>query len=465
MQHLTQTLHKQQAAFAAQPYPSYAERRHDLLQLKAFLKDHTEAIVSAISADYGHRSRHETLFGDVAPVLQAIDHALKHLKTWMKPQRRSVDWLNFMGAKNRVLAQPLGVVGIIVPWNFPINLSFMVLVDVIAAGNCAMVKMSENSRHLAQLLIERSPKYFDVNKLSFFDETGGVGVAFSQLKFDHLVFTGSTQTGKAVMAAAASNLCPVTLELGGKSPALVCEDFPLRKAVERIMFMKCFNAGQICTDVDHVYVPHHSVKAFASLAQEVVQQRFADLDSPDFTSIIDDRSFQRLVDALQEAQSQGATLVQLLPGKPWDAQTRKIAPHVVLNAPPSCALLTREIFGPILPVLAYTHIDEAVASINAAPHPLAFYPFSNDAAVVQHLITHIRSGGVCVNDAVFHTAQHDLPFGGVGDSGMGHYHGRAGFEAFSHMRAVLYQSAFSGMRFMWPPYRQFANKYLAFLLK
>jgi coniferyl-aldehyde dehydrogenase len=462
---LKQALHRQRVANLAQPYPSESARRADLQKLKALVHDNAKAIVQAISADYGHRSKHETLLAEVVPVIQGVDHALKHVKQWMKPQQRSVDWRTFFGAKNLVMPQPLGVVGIIVPWNFPINLSFLVLVDAFAAGNRAMVKMSENSRHLTRLLMDIAPRYFNTDKLAFFEETGGVGVAFSSLKFDHLVFTGSTQTGKLVMAAAAQNLCPVTLELGGKSPAVVCPDFDVRTAAERILFAKCFNAGQICTDVDHVYLPQASVNDFVQMAQEIVLKRFSNLDSPDYTAIIDDRAFQRLVDALHEAQAQGATLVPLLPGPPWDARTRKMAPHLVLNMPPDCALATREIFGPVLPVIAYTELDSVVQRINAAPHPLAFYPFSNRRHIVDDLVMRVMSGGVGVNDALFHAAQHSLPFGGVGESGMGHYHGYDGFVTFSKMRPVFYQARLSGMRFMWPPYRQLADRYLKFLLK
>ena len=214
-------LQRQRDAYFTEPVRHLAERRADLRQLKAFIRDNKDELVAAINADYGHRSAHETLFTEIFPVIDAVDHTLKHLKQWMKPQRRQIDWRNFLGAKNRVIPQPLGVVGCIVPWNFPINLSFMPLIYIFAAGNRAMVKMSENSRHLARLLIEKIPAYFPPEKLSFFNETGDVGVQFSQLKFDHLMFTGSGQTGRAVMAAAAKNLCPVTLELGGKSPAIV----------------------------------------------------------------------------------------------------------------------------------------------------------------------------------------------------------------------------------------------------
>ena len=462
---LQDTLKRQRAAYFAHPYPSFDERRADLLKLKDFIRDNREAIVAAISADYGNRSRHETLFAEIFSVMDGVDHTVKHLKNWMKPQRRGVDLKNFLGASNRVIPQPLGVVGAIVPWNFPINLSFSGLIATFAAGNRSMVKMSENSRHLAKLLIEKCPTYFPQDKLAFFDETGGVGIEFSKLPFDHLLFTGSGATGRAVMAAAAANLCPVTLELGGKSPAIICDDFPLRKAAERLLFVKYFNAGQICTTVDHAYIPAGKVDEFTAMAKNIVTERYPRLDTPDYTSMIDERSFQRVVAALKEAQERGATLVQLIAGPAWDAVTRKIAPHIVLNAPPDCALRTREIFGPVLPVIAYRTIEEPIQAINDGPRPLALYPFSNDKALVHHLLHHVMSGGVSVNDGLFHVGQHDLPFGGVGDSGMGHYHGHEGFVTFSKMRPVFYQAPFSAIKFLWPPYGKFATKYLNYLTK
>ncbi|MDQ2778552.1 MAG: aldehyde dehydrogenase family protein, partial [Pseudomonadota bacterium] len=252
---LTTALARQRQAHLAHPFPSLGERRGDLRQLARFVQDHRQAIVDAISADYGHRSAHETLMAEVAPVLGAIRHARHHVGRWMGRQRRGVDRLTYGLASNHVLPQPLGVVGVIVPWNFPLNLSFEPLSAIFAAGNRAMVKMSENSRHLAALLIERVPAYFPPEKLQFFDETGSVGVEFSKLPFDHLLFTGSGTTGRAVMAAAAQNLCPVTLELGGKAPAIVCDDFNLQTAADRILFVKYLNAGQICTTVDYAFVP------------------------------------------------------------------------------------------------------------------------------------------------------------------------------------------------------------------
>lgn len=462
---LEATLELQRAAYFAHPVPSLDERRADLLKLQAFIRDQREALVQAVNEDYGNRSRHETLFTEIFTVIDGVDHVLKHLKKWMRPQRRSVDLRNFLGASNRVIPQPLGVVGAIVPWNFPINLSFTGLIYTFAAGNRAMVKMSENSRHLAQLLIEKIPAYFPRNKLVFFDETGGVGIEFSKLKFDHLLFTGSGQTGRAVMSAAAQNLCPVTLEMGGKSPAIVCPDFPLRTAAERLLFVKLLNAGQICTTVDHLYLPQGKTNEFVALAKQIVTQRYASLESPDYTSIIDERAFNRLTQALDETEALGATLVQLIPGKKWDATTRKIAPHLVLNPAPNSILRTREIFGPILPVLEYSTLEEPIAAINNGPRPLAIYPFSNDQTTIAMLLERVMSGGVSVNDALFHVGQHDLPFGGVGESGMSHYHGYEGFVTFSKMRPVFYQARWSAIKFMWPPYGKFATKYLDFLCR
>ena len=462
---LDAALDLQRAAYFAHPVPSYGERRADLLKLQAFVRDNKDGLVDAVNADYGNRSRHETLFTEIFTVIDGVDHVLKHLKKRMKPQRRSVDLRNFFGARNRVVPQPLGVVGAIVPWNFPINLSFTGLIYTFAAGNRSMVKMSENSRHLARFLIEKMPAYFPREKLAFFDETGGVGVEFSKLKFDHILFTGSGQTGRAVMAAASQNLCPVTLEMGGKSPAILCEDFPLQKAAERLLFVKLLNAGQICTTVDHLYLPKGKTAAFVTIAKEIVSKRYPLLASPDFTSIIDDRSFARLTAALETAQAGGATLVQLIPGPRWDAASRKIAPHLVLNAPADSALLTREIFGPILPIIEYSSLEEPIRAINSGARPLAIYPFSNDSQTIQTLLERVMSGGVSVNDGLFHVAQHDLPFGGVGESGMGHYHGFEGFVTFSKMRPVFYQASFSALRFMWPPYGKFATKYLDFLTK
>lgn len=461
---LQDALTRQRAAVRAAPVRGEAARRADLHALARFVRENADALCEAISRDYGHRSPHETRLAEVLPVLQEIDHALKHLRSWMKVQRRGIDHLAFGLANNAVIPQPLGVVGVIVPWNFPLNLSLVPLVAIFAAGNRAMVKLSEHSRHLAALLIARSPNYFPPEKLQFFDETGDVGVAFSRLPFDHLLFTGSGATGRAVMAAAAANLCPVTLELGGRSPALVCDDFDLRTAAERILYAKCLNAGQICITVDHVFVPRARLQDFIDLARRIVPERYADLASPDYTSIIHTSAYQRLTRALDAAQAQGATVIPLLPGAARDDAAHRLAPHLVIDAPADSELMQREIFGPILPVIAYDSVDEVVATINAGPRPLAFYPFTHDRARLAHLLDHVMSGGVSVNDVLLHVAQADLPFGGVGESGMGHYHGREGFETFSKLRPVFHQSRFALTHLLYPPYRGRFEQLVKFLM-
>jgi len=461
---LEDTLTRQRAAVRAAPVPDEAARRADLQALKRFVRENADALCEAISRDYGHRSPHETRLAEVLPVLQEIDHALKHLRSWMKVQRRDVDRIAFGLASNQVIPQPLGVVGVIVPWNFPLNLSLVPLVAIFAAGNRAMVKLSEHSRHLAALLIARIPDYFPPEKLQFFDETGDVGVAFSKLPFDHLLFTGSGATGRAVMAAAAANLCPVTLELGGRSPALVCEDFDLRTAAERILYAKCLNAGQICITVDHVFVPRARLQDFIDLARRIVPERYADLASPDYTSIIHTSAYQRLTRALDAAQAQGATVIPLLPGPARDDAAHRLAPHLVIDAPADSELMQREIFGPILPVIAYDSVDEVIAAIHAGPRPLAFYPFTHDRARLSHLLAQVMSGGVSVNDVLLQVAQADLPFGGVGESGMGHYHGREGFQTFSKLRPVFHQSRFALTHLLYPPYRGRFEQLMKFLM-
>ena len=462
---LNAALATQRQAYHDAPMPTLAERRADLLSLARFLKENRQAIVDAISADYGHRSPHETLLTEMGPALAAIRHASKHLRTWMRPQRRGVDRLTYGLASNRLIPQPLGVVGIIVPWNFPLNLSFVPLSAVLAAGNRAMVKMSENSRHLARLLIERIPAYFPPEKLSFFDETGDVGIEFSRLPFDHLLFTGSGTTGRAVMATAAQILCRVSLDLGGKAPAVIAEDYNLRLAAERILFVKYLNAGQICTTVDHAFVPRGKVQEFVRLALDIVPRRYPRLDSRDYSSIIDKRAYSRLRAALDEAQTCGAVVIPLLPGPTFDDAQHRIAPHIVIDAPADCELMQREIFGPILPLISYDSIDEVMARINAGPRPLALYPFSNDQALLDRLIEQVMSGGVSVNDALMHVGQDDLPFGGVGESGMGHYHGVEGFNTFSKLRPVFHQSRWATTKLLMPPYSRLADRLLSFLVR
>ena len=461
---LTRVRQLQRQAYLAHPCPSFAERQRDLRTLARFVHENKAALCAAVSADYGHRSVHETLLTEIGPALGAIRHALHHIDGWMRVQRRGVDRLAFGLGRNRVIPQPLGVVGVIVPWNFPINLSLIPLTYILAAGNRAIVKMSENSRHLAQFYIDRLPDYFAPEKLQVFDETGGVGIEFSKQPFDHLFFTGSGATGRAVMAAAAKNLCPVTLELGGKAPAIVCEDFDIRLAAERIGFIKHLNAGQICTTVDHVVVPRAQVEAFVAALREQVPRRYPNLDTPDYSSIIERGAYERLRRTLAEAEQKGARVMPLIEPA-FDDANHRLAPHIVLDAPDDAEVMQREIFGPILPIVAYDRLDEVIDRVNAGPRPLAIYPFSNRRDTIDRLVTHVMSGGVTVNDALIHVGQEDLPFGGVGESGMGHYHGQEGFNTFSKLRPVFHQSRWSTIAPLMPPYRRLADCAMKFLTR
>ncbi|MGI9286172.1 MAG: coniferyl aldehyde dehydrogenase [Pseudomonadales bacterium] len=462
---LMASFQKQRQTYLANPTPDYQQRLEDLRALKRLINENRDDIINAISEDYCNRSHHETLFAEVIAVTDGINDTIKHLKKWMKVQRRHIDKTMYVGAKNRVIPQPLGVVGLIIPWNFPVNLSFSQLTCAFAAGNRAMVKMSENSIALSRLLIKISGNYFPEEKLVFFEETGGVGIEFSQIPFDLLVFTGSGQTGRSVMASAAKNLTPVVLELGGKAPAVIDPDYSLEKAVERIMFVKQFNAGQICTNVDYVFVHESQKEAFVEKTKAYVAKHCPDINSKDYTSIIDDRSVKRLQDTLQDALNKGATIVNLCGNQEVNTELRKFPLHLVMDTSEDMTIRLRETFGPLLMVLTYKDPQEVIDYVNQRDRPLALYPFTNDKKLSDLYIDRIMSGGVAVNDALFHVAQHDLPFGGVGPSGMGHYHGYEGFVTFSKLRPVFYQAGFSSVKFLAPPYGKFATQVFNFLVK
>lgn len=455
---LREQFDRQRACYLEAPNPSYTQRKQDLLALKRMVSENMDAIIAAISEDYGNRSSHETKFAEIISVTDGINAVIKPLKKWMKVQKRHVDVGMFPGGKNRVIPQPLGIVGLIVPWNFPINLSFLQLAAAFAAGNRAMVKMSENSVALTRLLIELSPKYFPEDKLKFYEETGGVGIEFSQIPFDLIVFTGSGQTGRAVMASAAQNLTPVVLELGGKAPAVIDPGYNLQKAVGRIMFVKQFNAGQICTNVDYVFVHENQRDQFITEAKAYVARHCPDIEHTDYTSVIDDRSVKRLSDTLDDAREKGATVINLSEGQEVNPETRKFPLHLVLDTTAEMTIRNRETFGPLLMVLTYKDSKEVIDYVNAGDRPLALYPFTNDRKLSDLYIERIMSGGVTVNDALFHVAQHDIPFGGVGPSGMGHYHGEEGFTTFSKLRPVFYQPGFTAMQFLRPPYGKLATR-------
>ena len=447
------------------PIPNYTQRKQDLKQLKAIINDNRDAIIEAISQDYGNRSRHETLFAEIISVTDGINDTISNLRSWMKPQKRHVDQTMFLGGKSRVVPQPLGVAGLIVPWNFPINLSFSQLCATFAAGNRAMVKMSENSINLTKLLIRIVGDYFPPEKLQFFEETGIIGRQFSQIPFDLIIFTGSGPTGSNVMASAAKNLTPVILELGGKAPAIIDPKYSIDKAVERIMFVKQFNAGQICTNVDYVFVHKSQVDTFVEKAKKYTLTHCPDIEHVDYTAIIDQRSVKRLEETLDDAREQGATVINMSNDQSINHESRKFPLHIVTNTTEDMRIRQRETFGPILMVMPYDNAQEVVDYVNANDRPLALYPFTNNKKLAQYYIDHIMSGGVTVNDALFHVAQHDLPFGGVGPSGMGHYHGFEGFVSCSKMRPIFYQASVTSMKMLAPPYGAFADKVYNMLAK
>ena len=450
----------QRAAFGADPYPSAQQRRTDLEALGRLLKENEDAIVAAIDADFGTRATVETRLFDLFAVRQGIRDALAHVGRWMRPKRRAVDHLVFPGARNRVIPQPIGVVGVIVPWNFPIQLSFGPLADILAAGNRAMVKMSHNSDRLARLLVDLVPRYLPREKVAFF-RCEDRGPAFSALPFDHLFFTGSGAVGRAVMASAAKNLCPVTLELGGKAPAVVAPDFSIAKAAERILWAKCMNAGQVCVNVDYLFLPQGKSDEFVEHAKRLIAERYPDLNGPDYTTIIDQRAYDRLVATLDDARAKGATVINLAPDQKPDASRRKFAPHIVLNVTEDMTIMREEIFGPLLPIKPYRDPEEVIQYVNSHDRPLAFYPFTNDRRLTERYITHVLSGSVGVNEAIVQVGQHDLPFGGVGASGMGHYHGYEGFLTFSKLRPVFRQGPFSSIQLaLLPPYGKRAKRAL-----
>ena len=442
----------QREAYFANPIEPYEARVVSLKQLKRLVVENQDAICDAINRDYGCRARQETQVAEILMVLAEIKATLRHLKSWMKPQRRATDLLLFPSVKNRVIPQPLGVVGIITPWNFPLNLSLLPLVSVFAAGNRAMIKMSENSMHLAKLLSEISSDYFPQDKLSFIPETGDVGPRFSALPFDYLIFTGSTETGRKVMENAALNLTPVTLELGGKCPAILDEHFPLDIAVERILYVKQLNAGQICTSVDYLMLPESRLESFIELARVTARKLVPDIQAETYTSLINDQAFARIEATVAEAKSEDCR-VEILSDQRPDAENRKFPLTLIINPPESgLAISERETFGPILAIKTYRDNQQVVNYVRSQPRPLALYPFTNDKSLAQFYIDQLMSGGVAVNNALIHVAQHDLPFGGVGASGMGHYHGKEGFITFSKLRPIAYQSRLAASQLFYPPY-------------
>ena len=438
----------QRAAYRANPMPSAEQRRAWLKALRELILGEKQALIEAVSRDFSNRAAEETLLAEIMPSLHGIDYASKRLGKWMKPSRRSVG-LAFQPAAAKVVYQPLGVVGVIVPWNYPLYLAFGPLIGALAAGNRVMIKMSESTPATSQLVKELLARIFPEDMVAVVLGEAEVGMAFSKLPFDHLLFTGATSIGKHVMRAAAENLVPVTLELGGKSPAIVSADVPLADAAERIAFGKTINAGQACVAPDYVLVPQDRVEGFVAAYRAAVQRFYPKLENnPDYTAIINERQLGRLKGYIADAEAKGAQLVPLFPGD----QGRRLAHSLVLNVSDEMKLMQEEIFGPLLPIVPYQRLDEAFAYINDRPRPLALYYFGYDKGEQQRVLHETHSGGVCLNDTLLHVAQDDMPFGGVGPSGMGHYHGHEGFLTFSKAKGVLIKQRFNAARLIYPPY-------------
>ena len=442
--------------------PDYAQRINDLKRLRVAFKARSDEFAAAMSADFGRRSRHESLLSDTFTVLKEIDYTRRHLRGWMRSRRALADWL-FWPARTEVRYQPLGVVGIIAPWNYPVNLALKPLIAAIAAGNHVMLKPSEHTPRTSELLKKLLEEVFPADRVAVVLGGPEVASAFAALPFDHLFFTGSTAVGRKVMAAAAPNLTPVTLELGGKSPAIVAPDYPLATAVDRIAAGKFLNAGQTCIAPDYVLLPKTSIPAFVEEMKKYVAQHYGDVaTNPDYSSIVNAGQYARLKGYLDQAHAAGAKIVELAAG---DAGQRVLPPTLVLDAREDLALMQDEIFGPILPLVGVDSVDAAIAYVNERPRPLALYHFDRDRARTRRVLERTVAGGVSVNDTVMHFAQSALPFGGVGPSGMGAYHGREGFLALSKAKPVLYQARFTGMKLMRPPYGKVADFLVRFLTR
>jgi len=442
--------------------PTYRQRMDDLKRLRIAFKASSEEFATAMSADFGRRSRHESLLSDTFTVLKEIDYTRRHLRGWMRSKRALADWL-FWPASTQVRYQPLGVVGIIAPWNYPVNLALKPLIAAIAAGNHVMLKPSEHTPRTSELLKKLLDEVFPADRVATILGGPDVASAFAALPLDHLFFTGSTAVGRKVMAAAAPNLTPVTLELGGKSPAIVAPDYPIATAVDRIAAGKFLNAGQTCIAPDYVLLPKASIPAFVEEMKKYVAQHYGDVAAnPDYSSIVNAGQYSRLKGYLDQAHAAGAKIVELAAG---DAGQRVLPPTLVLDAREDLALMQDEIFGPILPLVGVDSVDAAIAYVNARPRPLALYHFDHDRARTRRVLERTVAGGVSVNDTVMHFAQSALPFGGVGPSGMGAYHGRAGFLALSKAKPVLYQARWTSMKFMRPPYRGMADFIVKFLTR
>jgi len=451
---LAPTLDRLRAAWRTRR-PDRAQRMADLDRLKAAFKARMGEMTAAVRADFGHRSEHETLVADGMTVLAEIDHLRRHLRGWMRPQRASVGW-RLWPASAQVRREAVGVVGVMSPWNYPVNLALVPLATAIAAGNHVFVKPSEHTPRTSEWLRDLLADVFPADRVAVALGGPEVGAAFSGLPFDHLVFTGSTAVGRKVMAAAAPHLTPLTLELGGKSPAIVAADFPIEQAAARLATGKWFNGGQTCIAPDYVLIDAARRDALVAALRAQVRDRYgADMaNADDYTRVVNEGQYRRLRGYVDDARARGLDVVELaeVDAQRADAE-RLLPPTLILDPGDDATVMQEEIFGPILPIRGYASLDEAMAYVETHDRPLALYPFSRDRGTVERILGRLVAGGVTVNDTLLHFAAADLPFGGIGPSGMGQYHGRAGFDAFTKPMPVLWQRRWNATDLIKPPYR------------
>lgn len=452
IERLKQLHQQQQNAFRKQPMTEASARIGKLRALKAALIREQTKLIAAINEDFSCRAEGDTLIAEIMTTVQSLNYMIKNVRKWMRTSDRHVNPL-FAPASNKVMYQPLGVVGIMVPWNYPVQLAVVPIATAIAAGNRAMVKMSEFTPATNKALKMLLSLVFDESEVAIIEGEVDVASAFSEVPWDHLIFTGSTSVGKHVMTAAAKNLTPVTLELGGKSPAIVAPDANLEHAAERICFGKSMNAGQTCIAPDYVLIPEGREKEFIGRYHKAFTKMYPNLrDNPDYTAIINDRQYQRLVSWLKDANDKGAHITQINPADEDFNGSRKMPPHLVLNGTDDMKVMQEELFGPILPIVTYQNYDDALEYINDRSRPLALYLFSYNKATELKTLERTHAGGVAINDTLMHIAQDDMPFGGIGPSGMGHYHGKEGFVTLSKAKSIHRKGRVNSGKLIYPPY-------------
>ena len=465
MQH---TLEKQKIQSRRQIYPSLSMRIDRLDRMLDMMLEYQTQIPEALSEDFGNRPEMLTKFAELAATFDSIHFIKKNLKSWMKPERRkATPPFNLFGAKAYIQYQPVGVVGIISPWNYPFNLTFGPLAVVLAAGNRAMIKPSEYTPRSSSLMKSMINKYFDADEVEVFPGDASVGQEFSSLHFDHLLFTGSTSVAKKVMEAASKNLVPVTLELGGKSPAIIGESADLKKASDRIWNGKLMNAGQTCIAPDYVYVKEEVLGDWMEVTNNSISLMYPSIfDNDDYTSVVNEGHYARLDGYIEDAKNKGADVIEINPANESEKSHNKMMPTIILNATDDMLVMQEEIFGPIMPVKTYNQIDEVVDYINLHERPLGLYYFGNKKSEEEFVMSNTVSGGAALNDVIFQFIQDDLPFGGIGPSGMGNYHGIEGFRTFSHARGVYKQTSFETvLKLMRPPFGKLVDQIVSTKIK